>query len=131
MVDTKGLLILGTDYKKSFLRIMGESPANKIDYIPQKLKPFIIKQMSVVKLATIRKTTGRVGETRYVYFDQIGSITLLESRKTQKRWYKCFILFNEEGKKHGQPAMLKMYIFLPTAILDDLVAVCSTPDRTI
>lgn len=134
MVQTNGLFILGTDYKKSFLRIMGNSPVWDLKTTPAKLKPFILRQAMTLRVAKIRKSSGRVGELRWIYLDYVGSISIIEQSKTQKRWYKSVIYFNKEGIAKGNPVAVTVYVYFLPAILRDLYDTCgggNTGSRTV
>lgn len=120
-LETKNLLFFGNDYKESFIRILGNSPVLKNGAVSSRFKPYFLKHLMTLKAAKIRKSTGRVGECRYIPVEQIGSITILENQKTQKRWYKCMVSFSEEGTKYGQPSIAIIYLYFLPALLSDLV----------
>lgn len=77
----------------------------------------------LLRFAEIRKTSGRVGEVRHRYLDDIGSITLTEEFTTQKRWYKAMIAYNEKGRKAGRPQVEFLYFFIDPWILTRLMKV--------
>lgn len=120
-IDTHMMLILPVDYK----RVYKEKHENSID--PKRnIKPirllgkWLLSDMPALKFAEIRKSSGRVGECRFRYIEEIGSITLTESFTAQKRWYKAMIAYSPEGIKKGRPQVEFLYFNIDPWMLQRL-----------
>ena len=110
-IDTYMMLIMPNDYKKIWKEKMGDGRDKKVK------KPTVAwrvnSEMSSLKFSEIRDTSGRVGEMRYRYIEEIGAVTLMEKFTPQKRWYKSMVSYTEEGVKNfGRPSVEFLYFYI-------------------
>jgi hypothetical protein len=124
------MLILPGDYRRIWKEKQGDTPkvtkqgkAGRTLTIPLTSWSRRNSDMPFLRFAEIRKSSGRVGEHRYRYLEDIGSITITEDFTSQKRWYKVMVAYNELGKKAGKPPVEFLYFFIDPWILDRLIRV--------
>lgn len=118
-INTHMLLIMPSDYKRVWKEKMGDEKKKA-----QVAWRVYASEMPSLKFAEIRKSSGRVGECRYRYIEEIGSVTLMESFTPQKRWYKAMIAYNGVGAKDfGRPPVEFLYFFIDPWMLQRLAAV--------
>jgi hypothetical protein len=121
------MLILPEDYKKIWKeKHECDQPVTKItkhrnDRTKRKINSWLFSRDNpLIQFAEIRKSSGRVGEHRWRYLSEIGSITLTEDYTTQKRWYRCMVAYNEKGTMKGKPPMEFLYLFIDNWMLTRL-----------
>lgn len=107
-MDTKGLLILPKQWRKLWA-----------EYREYDLKSVPLSTMS---FASIREKSERPGETRHRFDSQIGSITLIDTYTSQKRWYKALVLYSQEGISEGLPMSEFLYVLIQPWMLNQLIA---------
>lgn len=124
-------LFFPDDYKEVFLEIFGKAPAFNTKMVKPSLRSIVEKQFLVFKGAKIRKKSGKPGEIRWIPFDHVGSLTIVDKPTTQKRWHKTLIFFNSEGRKKGQPVAATIYIYLLPVIFQQLSSRCKKRNTSI
>lgn len=108
------------EYKKVWKEKMGEG---KKQQVSSAWRPYN-SEIPSLKFAEIRKSSGRVGESRYRYIEEIAAITLIENFTSQKRWYKAMVSYTPTGTKDfGRPPVEFMYFFIDPWSLQKLAAV--------
>lgn len=131
-ISTHMMLILPSDYKRIWKEKHGESetkptklsaPNKHLNRIGTILTYRRTSDLPALKFAEIRKSSGRVGENRFRYLEDIGSITITEDFTPQKRWYKTMVAYNEQGMKNGKPQVEFLYFFIDAWIMERLVKV--------
>lgn len=124
-INTYMMLIMPNDYMRVWKEKVGDS-------IKPKKKPAVLWQMyksemPSLKFAEIRKSSGRVGESRYRYIEEIGFITLMEAYTSQKRWYKAMVSYTNVGvKDFGHPQVEFLYFFIDPWSLQKLAAIAES-----
>lgn len=116
----EGLLFFPSDYKEAFLEVFGKAPAFSTKMVKPSLRSIVEKQFLILKGAKIRKKSGKPGEIRWIPFDHVGSLVIIDQPVTQKRWHKTLIFFSQEGIKKGQPVAATIYIYLLPAVYQQL-----------
>lgn len=106
MSDTEGLLIMPRVWRK-----LREEQLGSKDHA---------WRSEIMKFAKIR-ASGRVGEICQIDIANIGSITLMETYTTQKRWYRALIAYNKFGRsQNGCPMTEFMYFYADPWVLGKL-----------
>lgn len=126
--STHMMLILPNDYKRiwkeKFEDVASKTlkiPTKKVEQLVPKTLFKRLSDIPALKFAEIRKSSGRVGEVRYRYLEDIGSITVTEEFTTQKRWYKCMVAYNQQGMSNGKPNVEFLYFFIDPWTLSRLM----------
>jgi len=126
-ISTHMMLILPSDYKKIWKEKYGDTIKLKAQKGLLRIHTWGFNRKGVdmpfLKFAEIRKSSGRVGEYRFRYLEDIGSVTLTEDYTPQKRWYKAMVAYNDFGMKSGKPPVEFLYFFIDPWILDRLIRV--------
>lgn len=75
-----------------------------------------------MSFASIRAKSERPGESRIRTDSQIGSITLVDTYTSQKRWYKALVLYSQQGISQGLPMSEFLYVLIQPWMLNQLLA---------
>lgn len=123
------LIFFPLDYKKVFFKIFGRSAAFDKKKIIPRLRKNAEDEFLTLRAAKIRKKTGKPGEIRLIPLSHVVSVSVVDEKITQKRWYKAIVVFSPTGIEKGQPKVGLVYIYLLPTILDGLTSLTTAPGR--